>query len=126
MEFTTEIGASSISVYGGASLFPIGKEDNCDIETQDTTIRWSVDFEVREWGIKYASVGVKELPIGLTFKQWQDEGKDIETEITIVAKETPVLDGEYELKWEVIFNEDGGFTWHEIDIDCKTKTVTLR
>lgn len=123
--FTTKIGASEVNI-SGASLLLIGKSDdtNCEAEAS-VRLKWTLDFEVHEYGVKYGSIRIEDLQIEVLVKEWT-EGHDIEHDAVICASENPNLEkGEYEIKCEFDFNGSGGFMPREVAIDCFTKTVTI-
>jgi 5S rRNA maturation endonuclease (ribonuclease M5) len=67
------------------SVYDFSSEVEIDYEGSSTkaTIKWMVEFDMREWGIKDASVIVPEQTIILLIDVEDENGDEIEREVTL-------------------------------------------
>ena len=67
----------------------IDRNDNYDIETKKFNLRWNVEFEVRQYGIKSVNITVPEQKIELDICVWGDNEDTYET-LTLDIKDVVI------------------------------------
>ena len=88
--------------------------DNHDVETKKVTIRWDLELEMRNFGIKSFIVTVPEQKINVSLNIWDDNedfGKDLVLDVKDVIVERngnsdqliPSILEFYQGKWKLVF-----------------------
>lgn len=88
---------------------------NFEIETKNMNLRWNLDLEMREYGIKSFIITVPDQTLNVTLRIWGEEEDSFE-ELTLELKDVTIEKNEGELgslvphtlefykgKWKLVF-----------------------
>ena len=123
MEFTTEIKTQDI--YLGADVLlckhlDIDKSTDISDKNATATIKWHIDIETREWGVKGISIFIDDVSISGEVEYYDIE--DVECEDKIYK--------EFNCEGFKLINEmeiDGDFICpSDVDVDFSKKTITIK
>lgn len=67
----------------------LNREDNHDIETKKMNLRWNVEFEMRQYGIKSTIITIPDQQVTLSVNVWGDEDDSYE-EVTLDIKDVVI------------------------------------
>lgn len=124
MEFTTKINSEDIDIYSHTDLadFLWLHKDN-DIDSIECTaiVRWNVEFEVREYGVKSIDITVSGIDIEGEAEYYEIDDVECEDkqfkEFSISSNDFEVINN-MEITHNAIYPE-------KIEIDIKKKTITV-
>lgn len=118
MNFTTEIkGSSFYDIRFLGDEFPEYKDGEYDIEDALFTVKWHVEIETRDWGIKEVSIGIDSVTGTFTVAPW-DESQE-PREITFDAAK------EFQIETDINFTKWRLLSIETLMLDYSRKVVTL-
>lgn len=98
--------------------------ENIDTEF-DCTINWSIDFEAREWGIKYSSIAIDSIELNIT---WEKEDEDEPAVVPAEFKGEGSFDLDvsgFTIEEELDFDSDGGVMVSQMDVFFLKKKIVI-
>lgn len=66
------------------------RADNYDIETKKVNLRWNLEFEVRQYGIKSLIFGVPEQSFTIELNVWGDD-EDTPESVQLTVKDVEIV-----------------------------------
>ncbi len=135
--FSTKIEPAEIN---GINKY-LGIDSDIDIEygRPTATVKYELEFEAREWGLKYIAVNVKKVTATI---EWEtdceflsDADKEALTKAGGIEMRNETFAGTIEIEativnWEIEneaeFESDGGFKMDYITINVADKTITIQ
>ena len=94
----------------------LNDQGNHDVLTKQVNLRWSLELEMRQYGVKSFIVTVPDQTFTVSLNVWGDDDEDTEKEITLEAKDIQVVMREdgisnmipstlecYKGKWRLVF-----------------------
>ena len=112
-DFKTEVELDVFLSDEQKAALGLGDDDNYDIDTKKTNIRWNLELEMRNYGIKGFSVLVPAQTVTLFVTIWGDD-QDTEKELTLNIEdvEVEVADDGFPTVPHTLSMSEGSWTLH--------------
>jgi hypothetical protein len=121
MQFTTKLENENISCYGVPKHLELSKDIEISEITARATVKWSVDIDAREWGIKDFIHIFHSVEAEIELEYYSEDDKDCNNLLTkrfeINSQDFTIVD---QLKMY-----EGYLSPTEIEIDLERKTITI-
>ena len=118
MEFTTKLDDSSIDI--GYTNFGRFKGVPIEDKTATATVKWSLDFEAREWGLKSIDISIQDVALEIDYEYYESQDEADET----IIKDTYTYDGSFEIVNRIEITS-GCICPNNLEIDFTKKQIIV-
>jgi hypothetical protein len=104
-EFTTKISGFDVSVFGLRRFLGIDSILDVEVDSADIIVRWYMEIDGREWGIKDLTVGIRSVMGDIRWYVSPDELTDTDKIQLSQAGATEMRNGNWEGEFQFIPDE---------------------